>query len=286
MARAKGNEGAMWECPNFARVEGHDVLILSPQDVKREINKFINVHQSGYFIGKLDYETGVYSRGEFEILDYGLDFYAPQITETPDGRVIMIAWLDMWGGRFPEDVDGWAGMMTIPRELHIKGNSVVSVPVKELEALRTLEKSYTDLTLYKTTTLDGVKGETFELIMDIDLTETEEFEIYLRASEDRNQKTVLSYNKTLEIFKFNRDESGEDFTGTRECPIAPADKMKLHIFVDRSSVEIFINDGEKTVTSRIYPRNDSTDIVFVPKEGGMKIDSVKFYELGVGIPQP
>jgi beta-fructofuranosidase len=62
--------------------------------------------------------------------------------------------------------------------------------------------------------------------------------------------------------------------------------MKLQIFVDRSSVEIFINDGEKTITSRIYPRNDSTDIVFVPKEGGMKIDSVKFYELGIGIPQP
>ena len=286
MARANGNQGAMWECPNFARIEGYDVLILSPQDVKREINKFINVHQSGYFIGKLDYETGVYSHGDFEILDYGFDFYAPQVTETPDGRIIMIAWLDMWGGRFPEDADGWAGMMTIPRELHIKDNKVINVPVKELESLRKLEKSYEDLTLYKTTTLDGVSGTTAELILNIDLTATEEFEIYLRASKDRNQKTVISYNKTLELFKINRDESGEGITGIRECPVLPADKMKLHIFLDRSSVEIFINDGEKVLTSRIYPFGDSTDIVFVPKEGGMKIDSLKFYELGEGIPQP
>ena len=122
--------------------------------------------------------------------------------------------------------------------------------------------------------------------MEIDLTETKEFEIYLRASKDKTQKTVISYNKALELFKVNRDESGAGVEGERECTIAPADKMKLQIFLDRSLVEIFINDGEKVMSSRIYPLADSTDIIFVPKEGAFKIDSLKFYELGVGIPQP
>ena len=40
------------------------------------------------------------------------------------------------------------------------------------------------------------------------------------------------------------------------------------------------------MSARIYPGADSKDIVFVPKEGGLKIDSLNFYELGVGIPQP
>lgn len=284
MAQGKGNQGFMWECPNFANIEGYEVLIISPQGVKRELNKYMNVFQSGYFIGKLNYETGVYSHGDFELLDYGFDFYAPQITEIPDGRVIMIGWADMWYSHMTEETDGWAGMMTIPREVHVKGGKIFTTPFKELEILRTSETSYSNLNLYKTTKLDGVSGEAGELILDIDLTETEEFEIYLRAS--KNQKTVLSYNKALELFKINRDESGADTKGERECPVPASDKMKLQIFIDRSSVEVFINDGEKVMTSRIYPRADSQDIVFVPKEGGIKIDSLKFYELGVGIPQP
>ena len=286
MARVAGNEGFMWECPNFANVEGHDILMMSPQGIKRELNKYMNVYQSGYFMGNFDYETGVFTRGEFELLDYGFDFYAPQITELPDGRTIMIAWADMWQSPMPEQEDGWAGMMTVPREIHVKGGKIVTPPVKELEKLRTSKKVYEDLAMYKATKLDGVSGETGELILDIDLTETNEFEIYLRASEDKTQKTVISYNKALELFKVNRDESGAGVDGERECTIAPADKMKLQIFLDRSSIEIFINDGEKVMSVRVYPETDSTDIVFVPKEGGLKIDSLNFYELGVGIPQP
>lgn len=286
MARAEGNEGFMWECPNFANIEGHDILIISPQGVKRERNKYMNVFQSGYFVGKLDYETGIYVHGDFELLDFGFDFYAPQVTETPDGRTIMIGWADMWYNIMPEQADGWAGMMTIPREVHFKNNRITMTPARELENLRTSEKSYEDLTLYKTTKLEGVSGDTGELILEIDLKETSEFEIYLRASDDKTQKTVLSYNKALELFKINRDDAGEGGNGERECTVPQADKMKLHIFLDRSLVEIFINDGEEVMTSRIYPRTDSKNIVFLPKDGAFKIDSLKFYELGVAIPQP
>jgi beta-fructofuranosidase len=102
----------------------------------------------------------------------------------------------------------------------------------------------------------------------------------------KRKKTVLYYNKALELFKINRNDAGAGGDGERECPILPADKMKLQIFLDRSLVEIFINDGEKVLTSRIYPRADSTNIVFVPKKGAFKIDSLKFYELGIGLPQP
>ena len=286
MARGKGNQGFMWECPNFAKIDGHDILIISPQGIKRELNKYMNVFQSGYFVGKLDYASGIFTHGDFELLDYGFDFYAPQITETPDGRTVLIGWADMWYGQMPEAEHGWAGMMTVPREVHFKNGKIITTPVKELESLRTSEKSFEDLNLYKTTKIDGVSGEIGELILDIDLTETEEFEIYLRTSKDKTQKTVLSYNKMLELFTVNRNDSGAGISGIRECPVASADRMKLQIFLDRSSIEIFINDGERVMTTRIYPDADSTDIVFVPKEGGLKIDSLKFYELGVGIPQP
>ncbi len=284
MSRAEGNQGSMWECPNFATIDGKDVLIFSPQDVKREINSYLNVYQSGYFIGKLDYKTGIYTHGEFELLDYGSDFYAPQITQLPDGRTIMIAWLDMWNNPMPEQADGWAGMMTVPRELHVRDGKVYSTPIKELESLRVAETSYENQTFYEPKKFEGVSGDVGELIVDIDLKATEEFEIDLRSSAE--EKTVLTYNAALGLFKVNRDKSGEGGKGERECPILPADKMKLQIFMDRSSIEIFINDGERVMSARIYPRDNAKDIVFVPTGGTFKIDSIKFYTLGEGIPQP
>ena len=54
--------------------------------------------------------------GEFVEMDRGHDFYAPQSFLTPDGRRIVIGWLDMWESPLPEQEDGWAGS-SLPREL-------------------------------------------------------------------------------------------------------------------------------------------------------------------------
>ena len=284
MMRAEGNEGDMAECVNLASVEGKDVMIFSPQGIKRVGNMYKNLFQSGYFIGKLDYETGIFVHGDFELLDYGFDFYAPQITKIPDGRTIMIGWLQSWFTPMTEDVDGWAGLMTVPREVHVKNGKVVTPPIKELAGLRLSEKSFDNLVFYEDTKFDGVEGEVGELVMEIDLTETRAFEIDLRVGEE--EKSVITYDDAIHLFKFNRDKAGAGSDGEREVKLPPADTMNLHIFLDRSSIEIFINDGEYVLSNRVYPRSDSTGIVFVPQEGAFKIDSLKFYTLGEGIPQP
>lgn len=89
MSTEEENLGFMWECPNFAEIDNHEVLILSPQGVEPEGNKFLNLHQSGYFLGKMDYNTGIFEReNDFEMLDYGFDFYAPQIMQ--DEKIIVV----------------------------------------------------------------------------------------------------------------------------------------------------------------------------------------------------
>ena len=284
MMRAEGNEGDMAECVNLASVEGKDVMIFSPQGIKRVGNMYKNLFQSGYFIGKLDYETGIFVHGDFELLDYGFDFYAPQITKIPDGRTIMIGWLQSWFTPMTEDVDGWAGLMTVPREVHVKNGKVVTPPIKELAGLRLSEKSFDNLVFYEDTKFDGVEGDTGELIMDIDLAETKDFEIDLRVSDE--EKSVITYDAALRLFKFNRDKAGAGGDGEREVKLPPADTMNLHIFLDRSSIEIFINDGEYVLSNRVHPRTVANGINFIPTSGTFKIDSLKFYTLGEGIPQP
>ena len=64
-----------------------------------------------------------------------MDFYAPQTVETTDGRRIMIAWLQSWDNFMtPEDMD-WTGLMTIPRELHVKDGSLVQLPYVRLKII-------------------------------------------------------------------------------------------------------------------------------------------------------
>ena len=69
-------------------------------------------------------------------VDYGLDFYAPQTTLAPDGRRIMIAWMQSWDRNIPSAQYGWAGSMTLPRELKVINNRIYQIPVKEIENYR------------------------------------------------------------------------------------------------------------------------------------------------------
>lgn len=77
----------------------------------------------------------------------------------------------------------------------------------------------------------------------------------------------------------DRTHSGEvpakEYGTTRKCSVE-GDTLKLHLFVDTSSVEIFINDGVEVFTSRIFPRPESTDIRFFARNGKVTLDTTKY----------
>ena len=81
-----GKIGTMWECPDFFELDGKHFLICSPQNMKAEKYRFHNGHNSVYFAGDYDEAKHMFQKEEPQPLDYGLDFYAPQTTELPDGR--------------------------------------------------------------------------------------------------------------------------------------------------------------------------------------------------------
>ena len=273
------DEGFMWECPNFAEVDGKEVLILSPM-LHDEDGK--EAHKVVYTVGKMDYNAGKYSHGDFDLLDYGFDFYAPQVMQAPDGRCLMIGWMDTWDIDIVEKTsgDGWACMMTVPRELHFKDGKIISTPVKELEKLRKSEKSYSNLNLTQQTQLDGVSGAVGELVLNVDTKVSSKFQIKVRCS--ATEETVLAYDKATGIFSVNRDKSGQGAGGVSQVKLSPNDNLKMQIFLDKSSVEVFLNDGEAVLSNRIYPLESSTGIAFIP-EGVLKIDRLSFYQLDQGL---
>lgn len=260
----------MWECPDLFEINEKDILIMSPQFLEQKGNEYWNIHSSTYMIGQLDYKSCKFNVEKTREIDYGFDFYAPQTLIDKKGRRVMIAWMQMWDRKLPtnEQNHNWAGCMTLPRELKLIDNTLYQLPIEELKTLRSNEVSYKNINIKENKTLDGIKGQSIELELDIDMKNSNEFEMLLMKG--KNQETVIRYNKLDRLLVFDRSNNGQNLGGLekelrtyRQTEVELIDnKLKLNIFIDRISVEIFINSGIKTMSSTIYPDKESDNIEF------------------------
>ncbi|MCQ4086054.1 glycoside hydrolase family 32 protein [Saccharibacillus sp. JS10] len=289
--------GYMWECPDLFALGDQDVLVCSPQGMAKDGDLYHNLHQSGCMLGKLDYATGKFEHGDLQLLDYGFDFYAPQTTLDEQGRRIVIAWMAMWEDKMPEQARGWAGAMTIPRVLTIEDGQIRTRPLPELSKLRGKSVHYTnekllsslaansqsvepDSSIYTGRQFAGVSGEYTELEIEFEAGTATSFGIAMRVGESSGEETVLSYDCQQQKLTLDRERSGAGSGGIRRAPLSLQNGiLKLRIFIDRSSVEVFAGDGEVAMSARIYPGVDSTGIRFFAKDGETLLKSVDCWTL-------
>ncbi|OWA36849.1 sucrose-6-phosphate hydrolase [Saccharibacillus sp. O16] len=317
--------GYMWECPDLFPLGGQELLVCSPQGMAPLGDLYHNLHQSGAFVGKLDYESGRFTHGELMLLDHGFDFYAPQTVLDDQGRRIVIAWMAMWEDRMPEQKRGWAGAMTLPRELTLENGRLFSRPVPELAQLRGEEIRYANeaLGLPPAGSSDeaassavagdaadaggatgtglvgaaadqpegaavarhgrafpGIYGDCLELEVEFDAGTASRFGLALRANEARGEETVLAYDAVEGKLTLDRERSGAGSGGVRRTDLAlQQSRLKLRVFLDRSSVEAFAQDGERVMSARIYPDAESTGIFFFAEGGVAKILSLRYWPL-------
>ena len=124
----------MLECPDFYELDGKEVLTFSPVGIKGEY--------STYLIGHMDYEKGQFQLESRGILDYGVDFYAPQTFLTPEGERYVIGWqngwewMDEWNGFGELTENSWCGAMSIPRKIKLKDNRLQSVLPNKVSTLK------------------------------------------------------------------------------------------------------------------------------------------------------
>ena len=248
-AESVEHEGFMWECPDFFRLNGQDVLLLSPQGIEATDEKFINQHNTGYFVGNYLEDEKRFEHGEFVELDNGHDLYATQTMVTPDGRRVMVAWMNAWDSPMTESADGWCGAITLPRELTIRNNHLYQSPVAEVRSLRKAELVNRNLVDSE----DLVLGRHVEFRLDLDdLLEGKIIEV----SDGEDNGFSISADRGGRHLVLVRSVDPEN---KRYAELDEADeKLSLHVFIDSSSAEIFVNDGEVTFTERIYWRKDPT----------------------------
>ncbi|MDE5865593.1 MAG: glycoside hydrolase family 32 protein [Lachnospiraceae bacterium] len=281
LAANNNRYGKMWECPDFFKLDGKWVLITSPQDMLPYEFEYHNGNGTLCLIGDLDEKTDEFTEQYNQSIDYGIDFYAPQTVLAPDGRRIMIGWMQNWDTcNFRSQNMTWFGQMSIPRELSIKNGRLFQTPVRELEKMRSNKVDYQDVSLSGNISLDGIKGRRID--MEITLSSEDEGDIYqkfaVRFAQNEQYYTSLRFHPRDSILKIDRK-----FSGSRRAIIhqrrslvnSEAGKLKLRIILDRFSVEVFVNDGEQVLSAILYTDQAADGISFFA-DGKVKLNVVKY----------
>ena len=273
--------GKMWECPDFFKLDGKWVLLTSPQDMLPYEFEYHNGNGTLCLIGDYDDEKGTFAEQFDQSIDYGIDFYAPQTVLMPDGRRVMIGWMQNWDTcDFRGQNILWFGQMSLPRELSIKNGRLFQNPIRELEGMRCNKTAYQDVVFSNEISLDGIKGRTID--MEIELRPEDEQNIYqkfaVRFAQNEKYYTSLSFHPSDSILKIDRK-----FSGSRRAIIhqrrsrveSNNGKLKLRILLDRFSVEIFVNDGEQVLSAILYTEQEADGISFFAN-GNVHMDVVKY----------
>ena len=275
--------GLMWECPDFFPLDGKWVLLVSPQDMRPQGFEYHNGNGTLCLIGDYEEHTDTFTEECNQAVDYGIDFYASQTALSPDGRRILIGWMQNWDTcslRQPDQP--WYGQMSLPRELSIKNGRLCQQPVRELEAMRRNRVCYENVTVEGTVRLDGVRGRMADIELVIRPADASDLyhKFAVRFAQNEEFYTSLSFRPRESILKIDRK-----FSGSRRAIIhqrrslirSRNGELRLRIILDRFSAEVFVNDGEQVMTATMYTEQEADGISFYA-EGAAVIDVVK-YEL-------
>jgi beta-fructofuranosidase len=283
LAESTGKLGYMFECPDFFELAGKHILLFSPQGIEPQGEQYQNLYQNGCLIGEFDYNSKKFYHGDFLELDKGFDFYAGQSFLDDKGRRIVIGWMDMWESNMPEQEHGWAGALTIPRELKFNKNGNLSmIPIEELQKLRNEYIFVQETTISEKTILQQIQGECLEIIAEFSLKEcsAKRFGIHVRCSLDGQEKTSVIYDVKNGNIAVDRNYSGKGEGGIRTSAVhGNYDSIKLHLFIDRSSFELFVNNGETVMTSRIYPDPLSNSVELFSEGGAVSLIKLESWTL-------
>lgn len=287
----QGDIRKIWECPSLIElpVEGEQgskwVLMLSSNGPHQD---FIGMQ---YFTGNFDGKTFTNDNPADTKLyvDYGKDFYAA-IPFNNAPRKSMLGWMASWNYTDALPTYPWKGQMSIPREISLK---------RTKEGLRLLQKPAEEV--LKAKNWRGIvqmeemgieednammwrnQGGSYMIDVEFEMGAAREVGVRVMKNTANNQETLIGYQKDSEQLYVNRINSGKvispNFASLDASPLKlERGTVRLLIFVDQSSIEVFGNDGEAVVTSLVFPENTNADWQLFSRDGRAKVTKLKVWE--------
>jgi fructan beta-fructosidase len=300
----QGDLSKMWECPSLVQFTV-SIPQSNPNTVMTYQKTVLLLSSSGsnpdyvgmqYFVGDFDGKTFKNSNSPETKLyaDYGRDYYAAvPFYNALDGRKITLGWMSNWQYADKLPTSPYRGQMTLPREIALKetpeGLRLIQKPTKEVLD----NPAWTMVMQMEGSLVDEASGEAmiwrnqtdvFKMEIEIEPLDAKEFGLKLLQKPNTMQETVLSYSIDNQQLNYNRINSGGFIASefhTVQGGNVKLDRglLKLLLIVDKSSVEVFVNDGEMTMTNLVFPAQGSSDWQVFSQGGKVRVKSVKVWEM-------
>lgn len=248
--------GTMVECPDFLSIGGKDYFILSAMDYTDEESGETFPHISWIVEGKLNWETYTFALNDIKELDRGFDFYAPQSVKKGDSYYL-ISWMQAWNNSMPmhDYQHGWAGQMTLPRNVYHENGMLKQQVSKEIYKYFENKFANDNLEVIEEYCVSDKKIE--YLSLELDYASLKEFKI--KFSNSNNEELYIIHDRESQSFYIDRGNNTYKINNQKDISLSESrrslpyntDILKIELFIDTSSVEVFIND-EETLTATFY----------------------------------
>lgn len=294
-----GAQDGVWECPDLFKLpvdgSGKEKWVL-----------LCNLNPGGpfggsatqYFVG--DFDGKVFTPDKdadgnvpTKWMDYGKDHYATvSWSDAPDSRRTVIGWMSNWQYAPEVPTQQFRSANTLPREVGLfegaDGQTYLSSkPSPELVALRgrlTLDVRKANIgKKARTYLLPTANSGVCEILLDIDARRSDV--VSLELKNDENEKVVMKYDVATHTLSFDRRESGvvdfsQDFPAVTVSPtFENENRVSLRVFIDRSSIEVFGNDGKFVMTNLVFPTKPYSTLSMSSQGGDAKIENLKIYSI-------
>lgn len=288
----QGAHGGVWECPDLVEI---------PIEGTRE-KKWVlicNLNPGGpfggsaaqYFVGSFDGKKFVNeSPTQTKWMDWGKDNYATVTwNNAPDGRCIALGWMSNWQYANNVPTRQYRSANTLARdlmlyregqELYLK--STPSVEVKKARGKKVSIPSFKVSEKHEMVNLFEEKQGAYEV--EIVIQNAGASKIAFSLLNDKGEKVSMYYDLNRKQFVMDRSESGKvdfskDFPAVTVAPANVDKELTLRLFVDRSSIEAFGEDGKFVMTNLVFPSQPYVKMCFEADKNGYAVKSLNVYKL-------
>lgn len=294
-----GAHGGVWECPDLfpLMLNGEEkwamLVSINPGGPNNgsATQYFIGDFNDGKFVMDAAFQARLETEGP-QWVDYGRDNYAGVTwSDIPqsDGRRLFLGWMSNWDYAQVVPTERWRSAMTLPRVLSLRatdqGPFLVSVPVKEIEDLRGAKSE-----------VGGFVVENGEEELSLGKVDLNEFQVSfeaasvtanrlgLRLRNAAGEFLEIGYDREIDRWYVDRTHAGpstfsDKFSSKDVAPAGSPEVLDVRIFLDRSSIEVFFEDGKLVMTELYFASQPFNQIQVFAEGGKAMVEEAIGYEL-------
>ncbi len=272
-----GDNEKSWECPDLFQleIEGSDekkwVLLVS-----------VNWAREQYFVGEFDGKQFIPDHPYAEPLyvDDGLDYYASRTFQNYDGdtsEVYSIGWVNTWDYAQQAPSEWGKGLWSVPRKLSLydtpAGLRLRQLPADQLTQLRGTPYSLKRKLRPGIVPLPEVTSMSNQYELEVSIDPSENDVVGLNLCCGSGRKVAISYDASSGFLTVDRTNSAATDIPkfSRVAYTRISDSPNLRILVDKSSIEVFADQGKKVMTLLTYAAPDQTAIELFSQRGGSNV---------------